>query len=181
MFKYLIIVLVRKYRTFWINYRVYKLHHIVPTSGTVINDPKAITIGRGFNHGMRCMLYAQDPERGSRIRLGVNVSFNDDVTINADNGGSIEIGDNVIVGPRTVMRSSNHVYSDSSIPFREQGHSGGTILIGENVWIGAGVVVLPDVTISNNSIVGAGSVVTHDVPEYSVVGGVPARVIKTLQ
>ena len=115
MFKYLIIVLVRKYRTFWINYRVYKLHHIVPTSGTIINDPKAITIGRGFNHGMRCMLYAQDPEKGSRIRLGVNVSFNDDVTI------------------------------------------------------------------SNNSIVGAGSVVTHDVPEYSVVGGVPARVIKTLQ
>ena len=79
------------------------------------------------------------------------------------------------------MRSSNHVYSDSSIPFREQGHSGGTILIGENVWIGAGVVVLPDVTISSNSIVGAGSVVTHDVPAYSVVGGVPARVIKTLQ
>jgi len=80
----------------------------------------------------------------------------------------------VLIGPNVVMRASNHNYERIDIPIRNQRHIPGRILIKEDVWIGANVVILPDVTIERGAIVAAGAVVTTDVNEYDIVGGVPA-------
>ena len=77
-----------------------------------------------------------------------------------------------------VINSANHVYADPSRTIREQGHSAASIVVGDDVWIGAHAAILAGVTIGNGAVVGAGAVVTHDVAPYTVVAGIPARVIK---
>ena len=99
--------------------------------------------------------------------------------INANNKGYIEIEDNVIIGPNTVIRASNHNYADINKPIRYQNHAGGKIIIKEDVWIGSNCTILPNIVIGKGSIIGAGSVVTKNIPEYSVVAGVPAKIIKS--
>ena len=74
------------------------------------------------------------------------------------------------------MANINIVYI--SRPINEQGHSPGVILIEEDVWLGSHVTVLPNVTIGKSSIIGSGSVVTKDIPPFSIAAGVPAKVIK---
>ncbi|HEY7985617.1 MAG TPA: acyltransferase [Methylophilaceae bacterium] len=96
----------------------------------------------------------------------------------ADCGGEIRIGDHVMIGPNTVIRSSGHRYDRPDIPMVEQGHKPGKITIGDDVWIAANVVILPDVKIGSHAVVAAGAVVTHDVPEYAIVAGIPAKVIR---
>ena len=77
-----------------------------------------------------------------------------------------------------VIRSSNHKFSNKKIPIIEQGHSHGKITIENNVWIGANCVILKNTIIGSGSIVGAGSVVTKNVEKETIVGGVPAKLIK---
>ena len=93
----------------------------------------------------------------------------------------IIIEDKVLVGPNAVMRASGHRYEKSDVPIRSQGHSKGKIIIKAGAWIGANAVILPDVTIGKGAVVAAGAVVTKDVPPYSLVAGVPARVIRDLK
>ena len=77
------------------------------------------------------------------------------------------------------MYSRNHAFDRCDVPMREQGYGPEkTIIIGDDVWIGGHVIILPGVNIGNGAIVGAGAVVTRDVPEYAVVGGNPAKVIR---
>ena len=104
--------------------------------------------------------------------------MNFNVMINADCGGYIEIRDNVLLGPNVVIRASNHAYSRTDIPIKQQGHIAGRIILHEDVWLGANVVILPNVEIGKGSIVAAGSVVTKNVGDYSIVGGVPAELIE---
>ncbi len=159
-------------------YKVYRTHQILVSSGTVITLPEAIEIGVNFSHGYGCKLYCQDPQAGSVLKIGDNVSLNDNVTINADYGGEIRIGNQVLIGPDVVMRAANHGFERKDIPIKEQGHFPASITLEDDVWIGAGVIVLPGVTIQKGAVVGAGSVVTESVESYSVVAGIPAREIK---
>jgi maltose O-acetyltransferase len=71
-----------------------------------------------------------------------------------------------------------HNYNRIYVPIEKQGNSERDIIIGDDVWIGYGAQVLSGIHIGSHAIVGAGAVVTHDIPEYAVVGGVPARVIR---
>jgi len=131
----------------------------------------------------------------NRFELGANSTIEDFSAIN--NGvGSVIIGDrtkiglsNTIIGPVTIgndirlaqnitLSGLNHNYEDISIPIHEQGVSTAPISIEDNTWIGANVVVLAGVTIGKHSIVAAGSIVTKDIPAYSVAVGNPARIIK---
>ena len=92
--------------------------------------------------------------------------------------GPVAIFDNVNIGQNVTISGLNHNYADPNKPISEQGVDTSPIIIEDNVWIGANSVVLPGILIGKNSIIGAGSVVTKDVPSYSVAVGNPAKVIK---
>ena len=104
--------------------------------------------------------------------------MNNNVMINARGKGGITIGDNVLIGPNVVLRSNNHMFQDVLIPIREQGMTQGEIVVGDDVWIASNAVILAGVKIGRGAVVAAGGVVTKDVPDYAVVGGVPAKLIK---
>ena len=92
-------------------------------------------------------------------------------------GGGIRIGESVLIGPNCVMISEEHIFSDPDRSIGDQGVAYACITVRDGAWIGANVTLLAGMTIGSGAVVGAGSVVTTDVPERSVVVGVPARVI----
>lgn len=91
------------------------------------------------------------------------------------------IGNHVNLAQGIVVTALNHIFNDDTKRIDEQGVSTKSVIIEDDVWIGANAVILPGVTIGQHSVVAAGAVVTHDVPPYTVVGGVPAKVIKKLR
>lgn len=88
------------------------------------------------------------------------------------------IGDNVLMGPDIKIYTRNHRFDDLHTPIREQGEVQSEVHIGDDVWIGANALVMPGVRIGSHAIVAAGAVVTRDVPQWAIVGGNPARVIR---
>jgi acetyltransferase-like isoleucine patch superfamily enzyme len=93
--------------------------------------------------------------------------------------GFVRIGKNVQLGPRVTIYAENHNFDDVSRPIREQGVRREGITIEDDCWLGTGCVILDGVTVSRGSVVAAGCVVTKSVPPYSVVAGVPGRVVRT--
>ncbi|MFN8496868.1 MAG: acyltransferase [Anaerolineae bacterium] len=94
--------------------------------------------------------------------------------------GGITIGDRVYTSPLVQMLAVNHVYSDPHRPFIEQGITADGIVVEDDVWIGGGAILTDGVRVGRGAVVAAGAVVTNDVPPHTVVAGVPARVIKTV-
>ncbi|MCJ7855663.1 sugar O-acetyltransferase [Lachnospiraceae bacterium NSJ-143] len=111
---------------------------------------------------------------GKNITVGKNVFINSGCSFQ-DQGG-ITIGDGALIGHNVVLATLNHDF----LPQKRSTLHPAPIVIGENVWIGANVTIVPGVTIGNGSIIAAGAVVTKDVPENVVAGGVPAKIIKVL-
>ncbi len=95
--------------------------------------------------------------------------------------GPICIGNHVNLAQGIVVTALNHNFNDNTKRIDEQGVSTKPVVIGDDVWIGANAVVLPGVSIGQHSVVAAGAVVTQDVPAYTVVAGVPAKVVKKLR
>lgn len=91
---------------------------------------------------------------------------------------SIEIGDDVFTGPYVYVTDQNHSYDDTEIPVGRQWPANASVRIGPGSWLGTGAVILPGAIIGRNVVVAAGAVVRGKVPDYSVVGGVPAKVIR---
>ena len=94
--------------------------------------------------------------------------------------GPVCIGNNVNLAQGITVTALNHNFDDTTKRIDEQGVSTKPVVIGDDVWIGANAVILPGVTIGRHCVVAAGAVVTKDVPDNTVVGGVPAKVLKTL-
>lgn len=111
---------------------------------------------------------------GKNITIGKNVFINSGCRFQ-DQGG-IVIGDGALIGHNVVLATLNHDFS----PKKRSTLHPAPIVIGENVWIGANATLVPGVTIGNGSIIAAGAVVTKDVPENVIAGGVPAKIIKRL-
>lgn len=109
---------------------------------------------------------------GKNIHIGKNVFINSGCRF--QDQGKITIGDGAFIGHNVVLATINHDLN----PKKRYIHHFAPITIGENVWIGANATVLPGVSIGDGAIVAAGAVVSKDVPENVVVGGVPARIIK---
>lgn len=106
---------------------------------------------------------------GDYSQLGINCKVENDLVM----------GDYVLMGPDIVIYSSMHAYDDLDTPIMMQGSKEiKPVTIGDDVWIGLRAVIMPGVEIGSHAIIGSGAVVTHDVPEWAVVGGVPAKVIK---
>jgi acetyltransferase-like isoleucine patch superfamily enzyme len=111
---------------------------------------------------------------GRYISIGKNVFINHACSF-LDMGG-ITIGDNVLIGPKVNLVSENHPID----PTQRKSLIGKPIVIKDNAWIGASATILPGITVGENSIVAAGSIVTKDVPDNTIVAGNPAKQIKTL-
>ncbi|MBO0676265.1 sugar O-acetyltransferase [Mycolicibacterium sp. S2-37] len=114
-------------------------------------------------------------DHGINIRLGKNVFVNQNCRFN-DIGG-IEIEDDVMIGPEVSLLSSGHPLDPAR---RRTGITSAPIRIGRNVWIGASALIMQGVTVGADAVVGAGAVVTRDVPARTLVAGVPATVVKTI-
>lgn len=112
---------------------------------------------------------------------GINVVLGDFSSLN--NGASISndtvIRKNVMMGPDVMILSGSHNYEKTDISMREQGApERRPVVIGDDVWIGARSIILPGVRVGSHAIIGAGSIVTKDVPEWGIVGGNPAKLIR---
>jgi len=95
--------------------------------------------------------------------------------------GPVTIGNHVNLAQGITVTALNHNFDDTDQRIDEQGVSTKAVTIGDDVWIGANAVILPGVTIGRHAVVAAGAVVTKDVPDYCVVGGVPAKIIRKLK
>jgi acetyltransferase-like isoleucine patch superfamily enzyme len=113
---------------------------------------------------------------GRKLVVGSDVDFAKDVLVTTD--GGVSIGDRVLIGYRTQILSSNHRVPPLPRKIFEAGHVKKEVKISNDVWIGANCVILPGVEIGEGAVVAAGSVVTKNVPPFTFVGGVPAKVIK---
>lgn len=114
-------------------------------------------------------------ECGKNIFIGENVFIN--CCCHFQDQGGIYIGDGTLIGSYVVMATINH----GQMPSQRSDNFPAPIHIGKNVWIGSHATILPGVTIGDNAIVAAGAVVSKDVPENAVVGGVPAKMIKYIE
>ncbi|MGN0843674.1 MAG: acyltransferase [Kiritimatiellia bacterium] len=112
---------------------------------------------------------------GARLSIGDNLQMGQ----NAKLLGSVAIGKDVLMGPDVVIMATSHGYANTDIPIRMQPGWEKPIVVGDNVWIGTRVIILPGVNIGNNCIIGSGAVVTHSFPDNSIIGGVPAKLLKT--
>lgn len=128
------------------------------------------TVDSGF--GLFPPFYA---DYGQNIKLGKNVFINSGCCFQ-DQGG-IEIGDNALIGQQVVIATLNHDLN----PEKRANMVPAPVKIGNGVWVGAHATILSGVTIGDGAVVAAGAVVTKDVPANTVVGGVPAKIIKTIK
>lgn len=113
---------------------------------------------------------------GGGIVIGKNVIIGEYTTIQAQS--SVIIEDDVLLASKIQIITNTHTYEDISIPIKYQNNVANPVVIKKGAWIGINCTILTGVTIGVNSVVGAGSVVNRDVPDYCIVGGVPARIIK---
>ena len=142
--------------------------------GVIIRNFKNISLGRNVNIMENSYLYAND--HGELI-IGDNFTSNNNVFF-VSSSSKIIIGDNCMVGPNCVLRSSNHNFDRVDIPIKQQKDKCSYIIIEDDVWLASNCVITAEVTIKKGSVIGAGSVVLKDVEPYSLMGGVPAKLIK---
>lgn len=170
--------------------------------GVRIRYPRYLTVGRNFivedyaeimalsKQGITCgddvtigayatikpsSYYGRNMGEGLRIGNNSNIGRYSFVGCS----GLIEIGNNVMVSPRVSFYAENHNFETTERPMKEQGITRQKIVIEDDCWIASGAIILAGVTIGRGSVVAAGSVVTQDVLPYSIVAGVPARVIRS--
>lgn len=132
-----------------------------------------ISIGAGCLIGRDVFFSAH---RDSRIAIGNQCSVNTQCHMVALY--EITIGDGTRIGEFVSIRDQNHANDDPTIPVSDQGYTGGPINIGKNCWIGRGVFIGPNVTIGDGAIIAANAVVVKNVLSNSIVGGVPAKLIR---
>ena len=124
-----------------------------------------VNIGKGSRFG-----------NGKYIEIGNNSGIGMDCKI----PNNIIIGEDVMMGPNVIIFGSNHIFDRTDIPMRKQGMKKyPPVVIEDDVWIGSNAIIMPGLTLKKGTIVGAGAIVTKTFPEYSIVGGNPAKLIKS--
>ena len=139
----------------------------------------ALSIGNNSSIGAfsRVIISTSFNHIGEHIRIGDNVGIGEYAYLGG--GGGLEIGDNCIIGQYLSCHPENHNFEDLDLEIRHQGVTRSGIKIGQNCWIGSKVTITDGVEIGPNCVLAAGAVITKSMPANSVVGGVPARVLKT--
>lgn len=139
-----------------------------------------ITLGDGVKIGAYSSLSSTShmSKYGKGLKMGNNSAVGQFTEFGAS--GGIEIGNDVIMGSYVSFHSENHNFDDPSKLIREQGVTSKSIKIGNNIWVGAKVTFLDGCQVGDNSVVAAGAVVNGIYPPNSVIGGIPAKIIKTI-
>jgi acetyltransferase-like isoleucine patch superfamily enzyme len=116
------------------------------------------------------------------ISIGKNViiPYGTHLITNTTSGANstITIEDDVLFGPNSAVYATTHLFQNPTIPIKNQGYRDGHTLIKQGAWIGINTVIMPGVIIGKNAVVGANSVVTKDVPDYAIVAGAPAKILR---
>ncbi len=144
----------------------YNYSHVQPMRRIRCGDDPAISPDASFTNAERI-------EIGHRVRIGSRCSL-----WAGPRNGRITLGDDVLFGPEVFLTAANYRFNEGS-PVTKQAMDEGDITIGNDVWLGARVMVLPGVTIGDYAVVGAGSIVTKDIPSAAIAVGAPARVVST--
>jgi acetyltransferase-like isoleucine patch superfamily enzyme len=162
-------------------------YHLASGSGLILEDAvflsalssEGITLGRNVTIARHAVLTCT----GVLARIGIGIRIGDRSAVGAysflGGQGGITIGDDVIMGPNVRIFSENHRFQDFDTPIRAQGEDRAPVSISNDCWIGAGATIVAGVMIGTGSVVAAGAVVTKSVPPFSVVAGVPARVVSS--
>jgi len=189
-------ILVRKYLSSMVLNKIGKGSLI--GYGFSVKSPKSVSIGENTLIDDYCLFNAKTNSMkglkiGNKCVIGMrsfittgydgHVLIQDNVHVNGPDThilgmGGVSIGENGRIGARVSIVSANHVFKDRDVLMKDQGTIAKGIIIEEDVWLGTGVIVLDDVTIHKGAVVGAGAIVTKDIPEYAVAVGVPAKILK---
>lgn len=131
----------------------------------------------GINTNIHPTVIIREPHN---VIIGSNCYFNHNTILNGGKGNAkLRIGDYVQTGPNVAFYVANHNTINAGIPIRNQGYHEADIVVEDDVWIGANSVITSGVHIGRGAIIGAGSVVTKDIPAYMIAVGTPAKVIKS--
>ena len=156
-----------------------KICNFLPANGAIIN------IGQQKIRGFFARIFLD--KCGKNVNIQQFTCFSNRCEIGDNSGigrgsklyGKVVIGNDVMMGPECWIYTQNHAFDRLDIPMKDQGpQCEKQVVIGNDVWIGGRVTILPGVHIGNGCIIGAGAVVTKDVPDYAIVGGNPAKVIR---
>jgi len=164
-------------------------------AGARLQYPERIRLGNGVRIASQSMLRA-NTEQTTGISIGDHSTVHESALIAANLGqvtigrhswigpfcliygnGDVSIGDNVLIAAHTSINTVSHHFERCDIPINDQGIYCDPVSIEDDAWIGMNAVILQGVTIGQGAIVGAGAVVTRDVPPWSIVMGVPARIV----
>ena len=155
----------------------YKLNGFRIGSNFKIINLKSIKIGKGVNIGSNCIINCYENDRKTHLKIGDNVSIGRDFQLNAYK--DVSIGSNVVIADRVYISDATHNKEDIFSPIINQGTSFvSQVAIKDGAWIGINACILPGVSIGRNSVIAANSVVTKDVLDNEIVGGIPAKKIK---
>jgi acetyltransferase-like isoleucine patch superfamily enzyme len=175
--------------------KVANLTYTIVMRGSFASWGKHTQLGRHAKiSGAEMIHVGNDVLLGEHIWLNAKDSGNDgEVTLYIEDGTyigrfvqinawhSVSIGRNVLIADRVYISDADHNHDDINEPISKQGDSFiGGVTLGDGCWIGIGAVILPNVTIGRNAVIAANAVVTKNVPDFAIVGGVPAKIIKKL-
>jgi acetyltransferase-like isoleucine patch superfamily enzyme len=135
-------------------------------------DNQGIVIGNNVYIGRNSTIYCQNGD--------INIGDNGNISSNCQifSAKNVTIGEDLLMGAYSYLVGGGHVYDDIETPIIKQGRIANGIVLKNNIWVGAAVKILDGVTIGQGAIIGTGAVVNTDVPEYNIVGGVPAKFIR---
>jgi acetyltransferase-like isoleucine patch superfamily enzyme len=157
--------------------------YVSPEAVILTDDDSVLEIGRGASIGRGTLLNVrahriESEHRRSELVIGERTAILELNNIRAG-GGKIVMGCDCLISQYVTIVATNHVV-DSDEPVRHAAwdYSRTGVTIGDDVWIGAGASIMPGVTVGTGAVISAGAVVTHDIPERAIVGGVPAKLLR---
>lgn len=169
------------------NVRLSGLRHVKHSGRLVIEDgvelqglaKNGLVFGPGCSIGARTSIRPSSyygGEVGLGMEVGARTSFATGCFLGCS--GLISIGDDVMLGPGVQIQSENHQFEDPDRTIKEQGVRRSFVVVQDDCWIGANTIITAGVTVGRGSVVGAGSIVTRDIPPFSIAAGSPAKVLR---